>query len=229
MTDRRRPEHRGVGAVVFDLDGVVIDSEPVWEAVRRRVVEESGGHWAPDAQARLMGMSTGEWSRYLSVDLGVGLSPAQVADLVIGRVAEAYAVHLPLMPSATRVVRSLAARWPLGLASSSPRRLIDTVLDASGLRDLFAVAVSTEEVPHGKPAPDVYLLAADRLAVPPDRCVAVEDSSNGVQAADAAGMPCVAVPQPRYPVPPEVLSRATRVLTSLGDLSVELVASLAQP
>jgi len=103
------------------------------------------------------------------------------------------------------------------------------VLDASGLRDLFAVAVSTEEVPHGKPAPDVYLLAADRLAVPPDRCVAVEDSSNGVQAADAAGMPCVAVPQPRYPVPPEVLSRATRVLTSLGDLSVELVASLAQP
>ena len=228
MTDRRGPERRGVGAVVFDLDGVVIDSEPVWEAVRRRVVEESGGHWAPDAQARLMGMSTGEWSRYLSVDLGVGLSPAQVADLVVGRVAEAYAVHLPLMPSATGVVRSLAACWPLGLASSSPRRLIDSVLDASGLRECFSVAVSTEEVPRGKPAPDVYLLAADRLSVSPERCVAVEDSTNGVRAADAAGMACIAVPQPRYPVRPEVLSLATSVLTSLGELNVEVVASIGQ-
>jgi HAD superfamily hydrolase (TIGR01509 family) len=228
VTDPPGPEQPLVRAVVFDLDGVLIDSEPVWEAVRRRVVEESGGHWAPDAQARLMGMSTGEWSRYLSVDLGVGLPPAQVADLVIERVADAYTAHLPLVPSATSVVRSLAACWPLGLASSSPRRLIDTVLDGSELRELFTVAVSTEEVPRGKPAPDVYLAAADRLAVPPGRCVAVEDSTNGVRAADAAGMPCVAVPQPRYPVPPEVLSRATRVLPSLGDLTVDVVASIGQ-
>jgi HAD superfamily hydrolase (TIGR01509 family) len=228
VTGRHGPEHLLVGAVVFDLDGVLIDSEPVWEAVRRRVVEESGGHWAVDAQPRLMGLSTAEWSRYLSADLGVGLPPAQVADLVIGRMAEAYRAHLPLMPAAATVVRNLAAQWPLGLASSSPRRLIDAVLDASGLGGLFAVTVSTEELPHGKPAPDVYLAAANRLEMPPGRCVAIEDSTNGVAAAVAAGMPCVAVPQPRYPIAPGVISRASRVLTSLSELIPDLVASIGQ-
>jgi HAD superfamily hydrolase (TIGR01509 family) len=222
------PAHPQVRAVVFDLDGVLIDSEPVWEGVRRRVVEEAGGHWAADAQAKLMGMSTGEWAHYLSADLGVGLPPAQVADIVIERVAAAYAAHLPLVPSATEVVHSLASRWPLGLASSSPRRLIDAVLDASEWRELFAVAVSTEQLPRGKPAPDVYLAAADRLAIAPGRCVAVEDSTNGVSAAVAAGMPCIAVPQPRYPVAPDVLARAVTALKSLDELTIEVVASIGQ-
>ena len=105
-------------AVVFDLDGVLVDSEPVWEEVRRSVVAEHGGHWRPDSQRRLMGMSTPEWARYLSVDLGVGLPPAEVADTVVARVARRYAQRLPLMPGAVDAVRRLGAVWPLGLTSS---------------------------------------------------------------------------------------------------------------
>jgi Haloacid dehalogenase-like hydrolase len=117
-----------IDAVVFDLDGVLIDSEPLWERVRREVVAEYGGHWRPEAEGRLMGMSTAEWTRCLSEDLGADRSPGQVADLVIERMAQCYARQVPLLPGAA-AVRRLAERWPLGLASSSPRRLIDTVLD----------------------------------------------------------------------------------------------------
>jgi len=150
-----------VDAVVFDLDGVLVDSEPVWEEVRRGLVEEYGGHWAEDAQSRLMGMTTGEWARYLSDELGVDLPPERVAELVIDRVEERLTRDPPLMPGAPDAVRRLADRWPLGLASSSPRRLIDAVLAASGLAGAFLVTVSTEEVPRGKPAPDVYLAVVE--------------------------------------------------------------------
>src|SRR5215472_256577 len=111
---------RPLAAVVFDLDGVLIDSEPVWEEVRHGLVDERGGRWPADAQARLMGMSTAEWSRYLTDQLGVGLPSDQVATMVINRVADRYANRLPLMPGADAALRRLAARWPLGLASSSP-------------------------------------------------------------------------------------------------------------
>ena len=148
---------------MFDLDGVLIDSEPVWEEVRRGLVAAHGGHWAPDAQQRLMGMSTQEWARYLSQDLGAGLPPEEVAAQVIHQMAERYARELPLMPGAVDAVRRMAARWPLGLASSSPPVLIETVLAAASIASLFAATVSTEEVAHGKPAPDVYLTVAERL------------------------------------------------------------------
>jgi len=138
-----------IEAVVFDLDGVLIDSEPVWEQVRRQVVAEHGGLWADDAQQRIMGMSTGEWARYLSEDLGVRLAPEAVAALVIERMAARYTERLPLMPGAVEAVRRMAARWPLGLASSSPPSLIAVVLDAAGLRECFATALSTEEVSRG--------------------------------------------------------------------------------
>ena len=142
-----------IEAVVFDLDGVIVDSEPVWEQVRRQVVAEHDGHWLPDAQQRLMGMSTGEWARYLSQDLGVGLPPPEVAAMVIERMQARYREGAPLMPGAAGAVRELATRWPLGLASSSPPTLIDAVLDGAGLRECFRVALSTEQVSHGKPAP----------------------------------------------------------------------------
>src|SRR5690348_9269553 len=167
-----------IEAVVFDLDGVLIDSEPVWEEIRRGLVAERGGHWAPDAQRRLMGMSTPEWARYLSEDLGVGLPPDKVAALVIDRMAARYREHLPLMPGAVEAVRRLAARWPLGLASSAPAVLIETVLEAAGLRPYFQVTMSTEQVPHGKPAPDIYLSVTFRLSVSAAACAAVEVSSN---------------------------------------------------
>jgi HAD superfamily hydrolase (TIGR01509 family) len=167
-----------IDAVVFDMDGVLIDSEPVWERVRRRFVAERGGHWPADAQDRMMGMSTVEWSQYISDDFGVPLTASQVAEAVITAMTAEYREHLPLLPGAIEAVRSLSARFRLAVASSSPKSLIDAVLDTSGLRQAFAATVSSEEVARGKPAPDVYLEAAARLGIAPAAGVAVEDSSN---------------------------------------------------
>ena len=211
---------------MFDLDGVLIDSEPVWEQVRREVVASRGGHWDADTQDRLMGMSTGEWSRYLSCDLGVKLSPTAVAGLVIAEMAARYREHLPLMPGAVEAVERLAFRWPLGLASSAPRSLIETVLDTASLRGFFAAVLSTEEVARGKPAPDVYLSVAELLRVPPGECAAVEDSSNGLRSAAAAGCAVIAVPHPKYPPAPDTLESARLVLPGLDSLTVAAVAAL---
>jgi HAD superfamily hydrolase (TIGR01509 family) len=201
----------------------------VWEQVRRQVVAEHGGHWAADAQRRLMGMSTGEWARYLSEDLGVGLPPDRIAALVIERMAARYTERLPLMPGAVEAVRRLAARWPLGLASSSPPLLIETVLDAASLRSSLAVAMSTEQVPHGKPAPDIYLAVAAQLGHRPERCAAVEDSSNGLRSAAAAGLHVVAIPHPKYPPDPDAVEKAGLVLASLTELTPDAVAALEEP
>jgi HAD superfamily hydrolase (TIGR01509 family) len=215
-----------IEAVVFDLDGVLIDSEPVWEEVRRGLVSERGGQWQPDTQRRLMGMSTMEWAQYLSVELGVGMAPDALADEVIGRMAERYSRALPLLPGAVEAVRRLGRRWRLGLASSSPKNLIDLVLARAGLEEYFAVAVSTEEVTNGKPAPDVYLAVAKRLEVPPGQCAAIEDSSNGLRAARAAGMRVIAVPRPEYPPEPDALASADLVVENLEQLPIETVQAL---
>jgi HAD superfamily hydrolase (TIGR01509 family) len=213
-----------IEAVVFDLDGVLVDSEPVWERVRRAVVAEYGGTWLPDTQRRLMGMSTGEWAAYLSGELGVRLPPNEVATVVIDRMAQHYAHEVPLLPGAIDAVRATARRWPLGLASSSPPQLIETVLTAASIRQLFTTAVSTETVPHGKPAPDVYLAAAANLNAEPTRCAAVEDSSNGLRSAAAAGMRVIAIPHGAYPPDPDALATAAAVLTDLTELTPEVVA-----
>jgi HAD superfamily hydrolase (TIGR01509 family) len=215
-----------IEAVVFDMDGVLIDSEPVWERVRRKFVAERGGRWAADAQDRMMGMSTAEWSAYLSADFGVRLSPPQVAEQVIASMAAEYEAHLPLLPGAVDAVRALAARWPLAVASSAPRSLIEAVLDASGLRPAFTAAVSSEEVAQGKPAPDVYLEATARLGVPPAACAAVEDSANGLRSASAAGLAVIAVPRPEYPPAAEALDLARLVLDSLTELTPGTIAAL---
>jgi HAD superfamily hydrolase (TIGR01509 family) len=217
---------RMIEAVVFDLDGVLVDSEPVWEQVRRQVVADHGGHWLPDAQQRLMGMSTGEWARYLSQDLGIGLPPPTVAAAVIERMQARYREGVPLMPSAAEAVRRLAARWPLGLASSSPPVLIGAVLDGAGLRECFTATLSTEQVSRGKPAPDIYLAVTDLLGFPPQACAAVEDSTNGLRSAAAAGLQVIAVPHPRYPPEPAALRAARLVLTGLDELTVQAVAEL---
>jgi HAD superfamily hydrolase (TIGR01509 family) len=223
-----------VEAVVFDVDGVLIDSEPVWERVRRSFIATRGGHWPGDAQDRMMGMSTAEWSSYMSTDFGLSqpspeespLTPSRVAELVIAEMAAEYQARLPLLPGAVDAVRALAARWPLAVASSAPKSLIETVLDASGLRPLFGAAVSSEEVHRGKPAPDVYLEAAARLGVPAGSCAAVEDSSNGLRSAAAAGMAVIAVPRPEYPPAADAMKLARVVLKSLTELSPETIGSL---
>lgn len=215
-----------IDAVVFDLDGVLIDSEPVWEEVRREVVADHGGQWQPDSQRRLMGMSTREWSRYLARELGVDMPPQDVAELVIGRMEERYDDHLPLIRGAQEAVQRCAGRWPLGLASSSPERLIRVALERAGIHQLFAQTLSTEQVARGKPAPDVYLEVADRLGVPPARCAVVEDSTNGMRSAKAAGMWLVAIPRPRYPPEADALAAADIVLFGLRQLTAEAIESL---
>jgi HAD superfamily hydrolase (TIGR01509 family) len=215
-----------IEAVVFDVDGVLIDSEPVWERVRRGLVAGHGGRWPDDAQDRMMGMSTAEWSRYISEDFGAGLAPEQVAELVIAAMTAEYRTHLPLLPGAVGAVRGLSARWRLAVASSAPKTLIEAVLDASGLRSAFAASVSSEEVTRGKPAPDVYLEAAARLGVQPGNCAAVEDSSNGLRSAAAAGLTVIAVPRPEYPPAPDALGQARVVLGSLTELTPAVIAAL---
>ncbi|MVU76531.1 HAD-IA family hydrolase [Nocardia sp. ET3-3] len=214
-----------IAAIVFDMDGVLIDTEPIWEEVRREYIDELGGRWLADTQDRFMGMSTAEWSEYTSKDLLDGRrTPEQVAEDVISRMADRYAEHLPLMPDAVDTVRRLGASYTLGLASSSPRRLIDVVLEHMGVAELFAATVSTEEVERGKPAPDGYLEAAARLGIDPKLCVAIEDSSNGLRAAHAAGMTVIAVPHPKYPPAADAIAKASFVADSLKDVTPELLA-----
>jgi len=217
---------RVIEAVVFDLDGVLIDSEPVWEQVRRAYVAEHGGRWPGDAQDRLMGMSTPEWARYLTEEAEVDQPPEEVATAVVAQMADRYAQELPLIPGALEALGRLGARWPLGLASSAPRSLIDSVLATADLTHRFAVTVSTEEVAQGKPAPDVYRAAVDGLALPPARCGAVEDSTNGLLAAAAAGLLVIAVPRPRYPPSVDALSRARVVAANLDELTLNTIEDL---
>lgn len=214
-------------AIVFDLDGVLIDSEPVWEDVRRAYVADRGGRWLPDTQDRLMGMSTEEWADYIATDLVDGVSAEDVAYEVIDLMSQRYAEHLPVLPGATEAVRRMAAHRRLGLASSSPRALIDIILGRLGVEALFPSTVSTEEVDRGKPAPDGYLMVAGQLGVPAEACVAIEDSSNGLRSADAAGMRVIAIPRPAHPPAPDALALAAHVADGLDDLTADLVDKVA--
>ncbi|HEY2437206.1 MAG TPA: HAD family phosphatase, partial [Solirubrobacteraceae bacterium] len=183
-----------IAAVIFDLDGVLIDSEGLWNQARMEITAENRGRWRPDAQRAMMGMSSLEWSRYMREELGVAMPPEEISGAVVSRLENLYRQHVPLLPGAREVVQTLADVWPLGLASSANRPIIELVLERTELRDRFKATVSSEEVPRGKPAPDVYLEAARRLEMTPDRCAAVEDSTNGLLSAAAAGMAVIAVP-----------------------------------
>ena len=216
----------GVAAVIFDLDGVLIDSEQGWAAARERLVRERGGEWRADATRQMMGMSSPEWSRYMHDVLGVPMAPEQIAEEVVERLKALHREHLPLLPGAREAVTSLASRWPLGLASSANRPIVEEVLDLAGLRHLFAATVSAEEVARGKPEPDVYLEAAARLAVVPSGCVAIEDSTNGLRAAAAAGMRVIAVPNREYPPDESALALAEAVVRTPGEIGPALVAKL---
>ncbi|MBL7254386.1 HAD family hydrolase [Paractinoplanes lichenicola] len=215
-----------IEAVVFDLDGVIIDTEEVWEEVRRGYVAEYGREFLPDTQDRMMGMSTPEWSGHLANDVGVPRTPEQVAADVLGRMAERYRTSLPLIEGSVEAVRRLGERYPLALASSSARLLIDQVLETAGLTDAFRVTLSTEEVPRGKPAPDVYLTACEKLGFAPAVCAAVEDSSNGLRSAGAAGLAVIAVPHGVYPPAPDALVLASLVVTNVAELTPERLAGI---
>ncbi|TMK41428.1 MAG: HAD family phosphatase [Actinobacteria bacterium] len=213
-------------AVIFDLDGVLIDSETVWNEARRELVERSGGTWREDAQRAMMGMSSIEWSRYMSDELGVPMSRQAISEAVVESLESRYRAELPLIAGAREAVLRLAGRWPLGLASSANGSIIELVLRESGLADRFDATVSSEEVSRGKPAPDVYLEAARRLDRDPALCVAVEDSSNGLRAAAEAGMGVIAIPNRAFPPDPDALGSADVVLESIDGLDAAVVARL---
>ena len=212
-----------IEAVVFDLDGVLIQSEEVWDAVRERYVREAGGRYDDEVQRAMMGMSAPEWSRYLHEEAGVWEDPEDINREVVERMLQAYRRELPLLPGAVEAVRRTAESFPLGLASSSNREVFEAVLDLAGIADCFSATVSSEEVPRGKPAPDVYLEAARRLGVAPERCTAVEDSHAGIRSAKSAGMRVIAIPNASYPPDAEALVLADAVVDSLDDLTVDVL------
>jgi HAD superfamily hydrolase (TIGR01509 family) len=214
---------RGPAAVVFDLDGVLIDSERTWDRARREVAAQNGATWSEDATRAMMGMSSTEWSRYMHDRLGVALPAEEINELVVQRLLAAYEHHLPLRPGAVAAVRRAGGSWPLGLASSANRAVIDAVLAAGGLSGAFAATVSAEEVVRGKPAPDVYLAAAEALALDPRTCAAVEDSTNGLRAAAAAGMLVIAAPTREFPPARDALALAGLVVHSLQELQPEAI------
>jgi HAD superfamily hydrolase (TIGR01509 family) len=214
-----------IEAVVFDLDGVLIDSEEVWDEARRELARERARPWPETATRDMMGMSSLEWSRYMHDVVGVPDPPEEISRAVVQRLEELYRRELPLVQGAVEAVERLAGRWPLGVASSSNRELIDLVLEQAGLARYFRATVSSEEVPRGKPKPDVYLEAARRLDVSPERCAAVEDSDAGIRSAKAAGMSVLAIPNPRYPPSDEALDLADLVLSSLAELTPSAVSA----
>lgn len=218
-----------IEAVIFDLDGVLLESEEVWDSVREQLVRERGGRYDAEVQRAMMGMSSVEWSRYLHEVAGVPDEPEEINAEVMRGMLAAYGEHLPLLPGAVEAVRRLAARFLLGLASSANRVLIDRVLETSGLAAFFRATVSSEEVAQGKPAPDVYLEAARQLGVAPVLCAAVEDSHGGIRSAHAAGMRVIAIPNASYPPDGDALAHADVVLGSLAELTPDVVCGSASP
>lgn len=207
-----------ISAVVFDLDGVIVDTEQVWDEVREQFVAESGGRYSKTAQVAMMGMSSSEWSTYMHDELGLEQTPAAINDEVVKRMLGRYRAGIPLIDGAVDAIHELVRSYALAVASSSNRALIDAVLDAAGIAGAFAVTVSSEEVRRGKPNPDVYLEASRRLGVAPGSCVAVEDSANGIRAAHAASMHVVAYPNRHYPPDAHALELVDAVIGSLAEL-----------
>jgi HAD superfamily hydrolase (TIGR01509 family) len=212
-----------IDAVVFDLDGVIVDSEQLWDEVREQLARERGGRWTDHSQRDMMGMSSTEWSRYMHDVVGLAESPEEINREVVRRLLERYDQQLPLIEGAGDAVRRLAVRWPLAVATSSNREVIEHVLEVSGLAPLFRATVSSEEVARGKPAPDVYLEAARLLGVEASHCAAIEDSSNGIRAGRAADMRVIAIPNRRYPPDEDALALADVVLDSIRQLDVSVV------
>ncbi len=212
-------------AIIFDMDGTLMETEEQWDVVRRQLAADAGIPWPEEATQAMMGMSTQEWSEYLATSVGLPMSAAEAAEKTIDAMAAHHRAGVELLPGAIESVRRMAERYPLAIASSSPRRLIDAGVEAMGIGDLLGATVSTEEVAARKPAPDGFLRAAELLGVAPETCVAIEDSTNGILSALNAGMAVVCVPPSFHPPADDVLARTT-VLNSLEELTLELIESL---
>lgn len=213
-----------IQAVIFDLDGLLVDSEIVWNDVRSDIAEQRGVRWNADDHQAVMGVSTAEWAAYMIKRLKLELSPAEVEELVVSRMVASYRQEIPFKPGAVELVHKAAEHYPLGLASGSVRSLIDIVVNSPEFAGHFKVAVSADEVGRGKPSPDVYLETARRLGVPPEACVCLEDSGHGIDAGKAAGMRVIAVPDPRFMPGSASLARADAVASSLTGVTLAMLS-----
>lgn len=214
-----------IDAVVFDLDGVLVQSEELWDEARRALASDAGVDWPADATEAMMGMSSKEWSAYMHDEVGLkSSSPEEINRGVLERLLERYRSDVPWIDGAQEAVRRMADAYPLGLATSSNREIIDVVVEVGELADLLRVTVSSEEVERGKPAPDVYLECARRMGVEASRCAAVEDSTNGLLSAAAAGMRVIAIPNDAHPPAPKGLEKAAVVLDSIAELRPEVAS-----
>ena len=212
-----------IEAVVFDLDGVLVDSDHIWHEVREGLAHERGGTWTEQSEVAMSGMSSIEWSRYMQDVVGISGPPAAINDEVVSRMRMRYAEELPLIAGAVDAVLRLAGSFRLAVASSANRELIEAVLAQAELTPHFDATVSSEEVARGKPSPDVFLEAANRLGVAPSSCAAIEDSSNGIRAAHAAGMRVIAIPNRRYPPAADAVALADVTLDSITALRPAVV------
>jgi HAD superfamily hydrolase (TIGR01509 family) len=216
-----------VDTVVFDLDGIIIDTEAMWNTVRHDFAFAHGGHWSRERdQPLVMGANSMQWAASMRENNGVNLSDQEIYDGIIGELRKLYARHLPVIPGARQAIAGLARDYRLGVASSSPLELIEYALDLSGLRKYFSAVVSSDDVALGKPEPDVYREACVRLGASPERAAAVEDSANGMRSASSAGLAVIAIPNPEFPPSAGAVDLADVVLGSIGELTSALVASL---
>jgi len=211
--------------VIFDLDGVLVDSEIWWDEIRHAFAREHGRTWTEADQAAVMGANSAAWARTMRERLGLDLADAEIERAIVdGVVARYQRDGAPRIEGAVEAVRRIAADRPVAVASSAHRAVIDAALEATGLTGTFEVVVSSDEVAHGKPAPDVYLETARRLGVDPADCLVVEDSYNGVRAARAAGMTVVLIPNHSVPPAPGTAETADLVLGRLADLDPDAVS-----
>jgi HAD superfamily hydrolase (TIGR01509 family) len=215
-----------IDTVIFDLDGVILDTELVWHTVRRDFALAHGGHWDEHDQPVVMGANSLQWAAYMRETSGIPLSDREIYEGIIQGLRDWYARDLPLIPGVREAIAGLAPYYRLGVASSSPRELIEYALVLAGLRELLGTVVSSDEVARGKPAPDVYREACARLGTSPRRSAAVEDSSSGIQAAAAAGLAVIAIPNREFPPSSQTLRLADIVLGSIAELSVGVIVSL---
>ncbi len=206
--------------MIFDLDGTLVDAEIWWNEIREAWAAEHGRDWTAADQAAVMGANSAGWGRIMRDRLDLDLPVPEIVDAIVGGVVERYRVRgAPVIDGAEEMVRRLAAEgMPLAVASSAHRAVIDAALGALGIEQLFQAVVTSDQVAHGKPAPDVYLLAASKLGVDPVDCLVVEDSLNGVLAGRAAGMTVALVPNEAVPPAPGAREAASIVLERLTDL-----------
>jgi len=216
-----------VRGVIFDMDGVIVDSEHLWGESWSSFAAQHGRAWTDDDSRALQGMSTGEWAAALAARVDRPELVEEARRHCVGHyVAALERGEGPALHGARDLVEEVARRCPVALASSAPRRGIEAALRREGLAELFTATVSSEEVARGKPSPDVYREAARRLGVDPARAAGVEDSGNGLRAAAAAGLAVVALPNPAFPPPPDALALAAHVAADHADVLRFLLARL---